>query len=195
MIAASLRLLALVALTASLACRPAVAQSPAPLVLVGADGRDHTPLVAPEGKKGSVLCFVSPYCPTSNTFMPELNRIAADFGGDFAFYFVHSDAEVKLPDVLQHTEVMEVKSTVLLDKEQKLATLMGAHITPEVVVVTPDGKVAYQGRVNDLYLGPTKKQRKATTSDLRDALEAVRTGKSPASPRTEAMGCKITGVK
>jgi len=59
---------------------------------------------------------------------------------------------------------------------------------------SPDGKTLYQGRINDLYLGPTKRQREVKTHDLRDALTAIREGKPVANPRTEAMGCGIVIV-
>jgi len=165
-----------------------------PLVLSGADGHEHSPLVAGI-KKAVVLFFVSAYCPTSNTFVPEMNKIAADFQADFAFYFVHSDRDQKLTDVLQHTEMNTIKSAVLLDKDQRLAKLTHAKITPEAVVISPDGKTLYQGRINDLYLGPTKRQRQATTKDLRDALEAIQAGKEVNPPKTEAVGCKIGGLE
>jgi thioredoxin-related protein len=164
------------------------------LTLRGVDGNDHSPLVA-GNKKGVVLFFVSAYCPTSNTFVKEMNQITADYGDKFVFSFVHSDSDQKLPDILQHTEMNEIKAQVLLDKEQTLAKQMQAKITPEVVLLGADGKTIYQGRINDLYLGPTKRQRQATTKDLRDALDAVIAGKSIATPKTEAMGCKISGLK
>src|SRR5687767_11978779 len=75
-----------------------------PLTLSSADGREHTPLIVAEGKKASVLFFVSPYCPTANAFMPEISRICAEYAADFSCYLVHSDADVKQTDVLQHTE-------------------------------------------------------------------------------------------
>lgn len=165
-----------------------------PLTLSGADGKDHMPLVV-GGKKAAVLFFVSPYCPTSNTFMSEMNLIAKDYEAAFAFSFVHSDRDQKLTDILQHTELNAIKATVLLDKEQQLARLAHAKITPEVAVIAPDGKTLYQGRINDLYLGATKRQRKATTKDLRDALDAIQTGKPVASGNTVAVGCKISGLQ
>jgi len=143
------------------------------------------------GKKAAVIFFVSPYCPTSNTFGPEMNAIVKDFGGDFVFRFVHSDTTVTEADRKQHATMMEFTEPVLTDTAQKLAKQLGAKTTPEVVVVTPDGKTVYQGRINDLYLGPTKRQREIKTHDLRDALTAVRDGKPIANPRTEAMGCGI----
>ncbi len=172
------------------------AQTPEPFKFPGADGREHLPLAVSTEKKAVVLCFVSPYCPTSNTFVPELNRIVADYSGKFAFYLVHADPDVKLTDVLQHTEMNEIKATVLIDKEQKLAKLTQAKITPEVVVLSADSKTTlYQGLINDLYLGPTKRQRQATTRDLRDALDAIQSGKPVAQAKTEAVGCKISGMK
>jgi len=158
------------------------------------EGTLHSPLAAGD-KKGVVLFFVSPYCPTSNTFMPEINRIAEEYAGQFASYMVHADPTIKVTDAYQHTVMFMVKATVILDKEQRLANRVQAKTTPEVVVLAPDGKPLYQGRVNDLYAGPTKRQKKATTQDLRDALDAIQGGKPVLVPRTEAVGCAISGMK
>lgn len=163
-------------------------------VLPGADGKDHAPLTVSAGKKGTVIFFVSAYCPTSNTFAPEMTRIAGEYGGAFDVYFVHSDKSLNPADVLRHTELNAIKSPVLMDAEQTLAKRLGAKVTPEAVVVGPDGKTLYQGRVNDLYLTPTRRQRQATTKDLRDALDAVKQGKPAPVAKTEAVGCKIDGV-
>ena len=165
-----------------------------PLTLPGADRENHTPLAAGD-KKAIVLFFVSPYCPTSGKFVPEMNKIVADYGEKVAFYFVHADPDLKLTDILQDIELNAIKATVLMDKEQRLAKLMQAKVTPEAVVLSPEGKNLYQGRINDLYLGPTKRQRQATTKDLCDALDAVLGGQPVTVARTEAMGCKISGMK
>ncbi len=154
------------------------------------DGKPVAPLDAGR-KKAAVVFFISPYCPTSNKFGPEMSAIVKDFGDDFAFRFVHSDTTVTEADRKQHATMMEIAAPVLTDAEQKLAKQLGAKTTPEVVVVSPEGKALYQGRINDLYLGPTKRQREVKTHDLRDALAAIREGKPVANPRTEAMGCGI----
>lgn len=165
------------------------------LTFPGADGKDHAPLKLAADKKGAVLFFVSPYCPTANKFTADINRIAEAYAAAFSFNVVHSDKDLKLTDVLQHTEMNEIKATVLMDVEQKLAKLTGARITPEAVVMSAEGKVLYKGRINDLYLSPTKRQRQATTRDLEDALEAIRDGKPVPTPMPEAMGCKISGLE
>lgn len=159
------------------------------------DGKMHEPLKAGD-KKGVVLFFVSPYCPTANTLMPEINAITKDYAANFASYIVHADPAIKVTDAYQHAVMFKVETaTVLLDTEQRLAKRAAAKITPEAVVLSPDGKTLYQGRINDLYLGATKRQRKATTKDLRDALDAIQFGKPVPTAKVEAVGCKISGLE
>lgn len=172
---------------------PALAQDQS-LELPDPEGTLHKPFVAGD-KKGIVFFFVSPYCPTANNCMPEIGKIAAEYEANFACYIIHSDPDTKATDAYQQAVMNHVKSTVLLDKEQALAKKLKAKITPETVVLSPLGEVMYQGRINDWYLGPTKKQRKATTRDLRDALDAIQSGKPIAVAKTEAIGCKIGGLE
>lgn len=173
-----------------LASRGAEPESGEQLTLTTIDGKTLSPLNT-SGKKAVVLFFVSPYCPTSNTFAPEMNSIQNEFNESFAFCFVHSDTSVTPADMTQHATLMEFKAPVLDDGEQKLAKLVGARVTPEVVVIDAEGKIVYQGRINDLYLGPTKRQRDIKNHDLRTALKAILEGKEIPRPRTEAIGCEI----
>jgi hypothetical protein len=164
------------------------------VTLPGTDGMDHTPLTIAPNKKATVLIFGSPFCNTSNTFLPEINAITEAFEDRFTFYLVHSEADLQLTQVMEHKELLKVRPLALLDQKQLLAKRTGARITPEVVVLSPSGETLYQGRINDLYLGPTKRQRKATTADLRAALTAIAAGQPVAAPRTQAIGCKIAGL-
>jgi thiol-disulfide isomerase/thioredoxin len=155
------------------------------------DSKLHAPLSADD--RPAVLLFVSPFCPTTRSFMPEILDIAGSHAEQARFYLVHSDPTVTPEIALQHADLFQVKQPVLLDREQKLALQVGARITPEVVVMV-GGEVRYRGRINDLYLGPTKRQRSATTRDLRDALEALQAGRPVPEPQHEAQGCKIGGL-
>jgi hypothetical protein len=163
------------------------------LELPATDGKTYDPAAAGD-KKAVALFFVSPFCSTTKSFMKEINQITADYGDRMVVYLIHSDPEITLEIALEHAILSEVKTTVLLDKEQALAKQLKARITPEVVVLSPKAETLYQGRINDLYLGPTKRQRSATTKDLRDALDAIFSGKPVPSPQHEAQGCKISGL-
>lgn len=184
--------LALLALACLLAGRVQAADNPA--ALPGIDGMEHQPLAVPAGKRGVVIIFASPFCNTSNTFLPEINAITETFEDRFQFFLVHAEPDLQLTQVMEHKELLKVRPTALLDQKQLLVKRTGARVTPETVVLSPSGDTLYQGRINDLYLGPTKRQRKATTSDLRDALTAIAAGQPVATSRTEAVGCKIAGL-
>lgn len=164
-----------------------------PAELPATDGRSYPPLDA-SGKKAVVLIFVSPFCSTTRPFMKEINAISTDYAAKAAISLVHSDSEITLEVAFQHADMEEVQTRVLIDKTQQLAKHVGATTTPEAVIVSPAGEVMYRGRINDLYLGPTKRQRAATTKDLRDALDAVLAGKAAPAPQQPAQGCKIGGL-
>jgi hypothetical protein len=163
----------------------------ADLMLPGSDGGEHAPLVLAAEKKAAVLIFASPFCNTFNTFLPEINAICEEHEGEFQFFVVHADPDLELTQIAEHKELLKVRPLALLDATQALARQLQAGTTPEVFVLDGAARVLYQGRVNDLYLGPTKRQRQATTRDLRDALEAIAKGEKVPNPVTEAMGCKI----
>lgn len=164
------------------------------LELPTTDGKTYDPLAAGE-KKAVVLFFVSPFCSTTRPFMVEINQITADYSDRVAVCLIHSDPEITLEVALEHAILSEVKATVLIDKEQLLAKQVQAKITPEAVVLSPKAETLYKGRINDLYLGPTKRQRAATTKDLRDALDAILSDKPVPSPQHMAQGCKLGGIK
>ncbi|MEM9017072.1 MAG: thioredoxin-like domain-containing protein [Verrucomicrobiota bacterium] len=163
------------------------------LLLEDLSGKKVNPLSVGE-KKAVVLFFISPYCPTSNTFAPAMKEIEVEFSKDFLFYSVHSDPAVTAKDREAHREMMKIDHPVLDDSAQALARKLGAKITPEVVVVGEDGGTLYQGRINDLYLGPTSRQQEATKHDLKEALEAILAGREVPVAKTEAVGCEIGGL-
>ncbi len=164
------------------------------LELPGTDGINHDPFVTGD-KKAVVLFFVSPFCSTTKSFIKEINQITADYSDRVAIYLIHSDPEITLEVAMEHAILSEVKAIALIDKQQTLAKQVQAKITPEAIVLSPKAETLYKGRINDLYLGPTKRQRAATTKDLRDALDAILSGKPVPTPQHEAQGCKIGGIK
>jgi hypothetical protein len=84
---------------------------------------------------------------------------------------------------------------VLLDREHRLVAATGVTITPEVAVVTADGRVAYRGRIDDSYPQIGVKRRSPTQRDLRAALSALLAGRQAPTPRTKAVGCEIPDLR
>ena len=166
----------------------------ADLTLNAIDGTSHTPLAAKDGKP-ALFFFVSPFCSTTKAFVKEMNQITADHAGKVSVFFIECDPEVTRDVAIEHATLSEFKAPVLLDAAQQLTRQLQATLTPESVLVDATGKVFYRGRINDLYLGPTKRQRAATTKDLREAITALLAGKPAPQPQVPAQGCKIGGIK
>ena len=158
--------------------------------LTDLQGKRHLPLAVAD-QRPVALIFISPYCPTANAFLPEINRIAAKYGDRVAFYLVQADPAVTVTDAARQVELYGISATVLLDAGQKLAKQVKATVTPEAVVLGAASRPLYQGRINDLYLNRTRKQPEPKTHDLVAALDAILAGQTVPAAVAKAVGCSI----
>lgn len=176
--------------------RPADANHPTPaareLALKDIEGVERRPLDCGEGK-GAVVFFISHDCPISNSYAPEIKRIASAYGGagKFTFSIVHPYAELTVDEARKHAKEYALTLPIFIDKQHVVCDRVGAKVTPEVAVVAPDGKVLYLGRIDDKWADYGKSRVEPTVRDLRDALDAILAGKPVKSPQTEAVGCPI----
>ena len=76
----------------------------------------------------------------------------------------------------KHAREFGLTLPVLIDAKHELVSAAGITRTPEVAVFTPDGTLAYRGRIDDRYAGFGKKRPVPTQRDLRDALTAIAAG-------------------
>lgn len=184
-----------------LACLVAWSQSPqaagdtaaTPLAfdLRDSDNRVHTEKDW-AGARAVVLFFITPDCPVSQGYVPEMNRIRADYASrGVLVYGVQSDRAAADPDVQRHVAEFGYTFPVLADRRHALVRHVDARITPEAVVLTPAGAVRYQGRIDDRIPAIGVRRPRATTHELRDALDAVLEGRSVARTGPPAVGCFI----
>lgn len=149
-------------------------------------------------KKAVVVFYVMTDCPLSNGYVPEMNRIAADYQKQgVAVYAAHSDPFVADAAVRKHAEEFVYTFPVLLDPNLALARAAGATTVPEVAVFSPTGALKYLGRIDNRMEDITRRRNVATEFDLRAALDAVLVGRTPTVSKTRAVGCSINlqGVK
>jgi len=79
-----------------------------------------------------------------------------------------------------------------IDETGSLAIQAKALVTPTAVIIDKAGQIRYRGRIDNFYAELGTPRRQATTHDLRDALDAVVTGRPVADPETKSVGCFIT---
>ena len=77
------------------------------------------------------------------------------------------------------------------DSGARLARQLRVRVTPEVVVMQSDGRVRYQGAIDDWYVSLGKHRSEVTQHYLCDALDAVLAGNDVAVTRTDAVGCLV----
>ena len=149
--------------------------------------RDHAALV---------FIFISTDCPISNRYAPEVRRLQSKYASRRIFFaLVHADPTVSGAAVRKHAEEFQLSGEILRDPAHVLVKKCRARVTPEAAVFTPDGQLAYRGRIDDRYVELGKARPEARTHDLADALEAILAGKAIAARETRAIGCSIPSAK
>lgn len=145
----------------------------------------------PSGRKPVCFIFVLAECPVANKFAPEIKRIHAKYRAKgVPFYLVHVDPDTTPTQARRHAKAFGYRFPVFLDPRHTLAGTLGATHSPEAVVWA-GGRVAYQGRINDLYARLGVRRKAPTTHDLRAALDAVLVGRPVKVPRTPVVGCVL----
>ena len=76
------------------------------------------------------------------------------------------------------------------DESQAVGKAYGATNTPQFFVLDKERKIRYTGAMDD-----SQNEAKVTKNYLRDAVDAVLKGESPAVDETRAVGCGISYSK
>ncbi len=159
--------------------------------LVDAKGRTHT-AADWKGKKAVVLIFLGTECPVSNGYAPEYVRTEKTFADKgVLFYGIHPDPDVTAEVAAKHADEYKFRFPVLLDPTHAVTKQTGVKVVPEAVVLSPEGKVLYRGRIDDRYNADGVRREEPTTRDLENALKAVLDGKAPPAAETKAFGCPL----
>ncbi len=144
--------------------------------------------------KGSqvVLFFLTTDCPISNGYVPEMNRIAKEYGSrGVRFYGVMTDTSVPLAELRKHVKDFGYTFPVLVDPTQILVNYTNADTNPESAVISPRTGMSYLGRIDNRVEGFGLARPQPTQHELRDALDAVLAGKPVAKAFAQPIGCSI----
>lgn len=136
--------------------------------------------------------FLSVHCPISNGTVPELRKIAAKYSRhSVEFYGVISDPAVTREKAVQHSTEFGIRFPVLFDASLELRRELRPTHTPQAIVLSSLGSLAYSGRVNNRFVDLGQKRTSASRHDLDDALAAMVRSEPVVVPRTNAVGCPL----
>lgn len=145
-----------------------------------------------ENFNGFVFIFTLTDCPIANSYSPEISRISKEYREKgFDLYLIQTNPNLKIEDAKKHQKEYSLDIEVLLDPHHKLVSVCKAENVPEVIVLSPEKKILYKGRINDRNTAYGKRRRQPSRHDLRLALESI-FNKTPVEiSRTKVIGCYI----
>ena len=155
-------------------------------------GGEHSTLSASMGNNGCVVVFECNHCPYVIASIDRMNNMAeyCNVNG-IGFVGINSNDPDNYPvDSFENMVKRAEKGmpyAYLHDGTQEVATAWGAQRTPEFFLLNADGVVTYHGRMDDNPRDPTQ----VTTSELKDAIDAMLAGSTPAIQSTDSIGCSV----
>jgi peroxiredoxin len=172
-------------------------QSAPDFTLTDTNGKSHT-LSSLKGKF-VVLEWTNPDCPFvvkhyDSKNMQSLQK--AYTGKGVVWLAINSGAPGKegVYPAAKVNEMVQAKGIAataeLIDADGKVGRAYGAKNTPQMFVITPEGKIAYMGAIDSIPSANQADIPKATNY-LKAALDAAMAGQSVASPVTKPYGCSV----
>jgi thiol-disulfide isomerase/thioredoxin len=140
--------------------------------------------------KPVVVAFLGTECPLAKLYGPKLQALSEKFAGEVVFVGVCSNVQDSPTEVVTYSNKAGITFPMLMDPDQKVADLLQAKRTPEVIVLDASRKIAYRGRIDDQF-GISVARQSATRDDLAEALTSLIAGRTPEIAETKAMGCLI----
>jgi len=160
--------------------------------LPGVDGKTYS-LASFKDAKVLVVLFTCNHCPYVIGSEDRIIKFYNDYAPrGVALVGINSNETEQHPlDSFDHmkerAKERNFKFPYIRDESQQVALAYGALRTPHFYVFDADRKLRYTGRMDDNPRNPGKE----TTHELRDALDAILAGKTPAVPLTNPIGCNV----
>lgn len=176
---------------------PAKVGEKAPVFTVGgADGKTYN--LSNYAGKYVVLEWTNKDCPFVRKHyagnMQDTQKKAVEMGAVWLAVCSSAEGKQGYLDAAGHTaHLKEVKSyakTVLLDTDGAIGKLYGAKTTPQIAIIDPQGKLIYNGAIDDK---PTPNPADVATArnHALEALKEAMAGKSVSVATSRPYGCSV----
>lgn len=163
------------------------------------------PALAPNGEEASltlsdlkddvvVVVFLANHCPVVRANDDRIIEFVDDYkdkGVRLVAVSVNDIEQNKLPGIKKRMAELKGNYVYGYDASQAMGKAYGAVVTPSFFVLDKDRVIRYMGLMDD----NTMNESKVKKHYLRDAVDAVLAGKTPAVEETRPTGCGIEYVK
>ncbi len=166
---------------------------PAPAFsLPGTDGRAYS-LDGLSDKPVLVVIFSCNHCPYVQAYEDRLVAVQRDYAErGVQLIAINSNDDGNYPEdsfeqMVARAQAKGFNFLYLRDASQAVAKAYGATHTPQLFVFDRERTLRYTGKIDDNWQAPHKVARRY----LRDALDALLSGREPSETQTHAIGCTI----
>jgi thiol-disulfide isomerase/thioredoxin len=160
--------------------------------LQGTDGKTYSSSNFGD-KQILVIVFSCNHCPYVQAYEDRIISIQNDYASkDVQLVAINSNDTKNYPEdnfneMIVRAKKMKFNFIYLRDEDQSVAEAFGATHTPQFFVFDRERKLRYSGKMDDNWQNPSE----AKEHYLRDALDALLTGKEVKNPETFSIGCTI----
>ena len=160
--------------------------------LPATDGRRYT-VESFRDKPVLGVIFWCNHCPYVQAWEQRIVDIQREYAGrGVQLVLINSNDPVQYPQdsfeaMKQRAQEKQYPFPYLFDETQQVARRYGATRTPEIFLFDRERRLRYHGRPDDNFEDPAA----VTKAYLREAIEALLAGRSPAVAQTDPQGCSI----
>jgi peroxiredoxin len=158
--------------------------------LPGTDGKEHG-LLDFSGKPLVVIVSCN-HCPYVVAYEERMVSIANAYSKSVNFVAINANDVSRYPEdgmekMIERARARAFPFPYLRDDSQAVVRALGARFTPEVFVFDVEGALRYHGRIDDNHRDVSK----VVSHDLKNALDAITSGKTPPVAETTPVGCSV----
>jgi len=160
--------------------------------MTGVNGKSVS-LADVAGKKGTLVVFTCNHCPWAKMWQTRVTEIGNAAGkAGIGMVAINANDPAEYPEdnmdgMKQRAKQLGIKFPYVIDATSDVARAFGATRTPEAFLFDAEGKLVYHGTIDDSPKDATA----VKDAWLKDAVNAVSTGKTVTIAETKAMGCSI----
>ncbi len=142
-------------------------------------------------KSNTVFIFFSTDCPLSQKYTLTLQNIFNEYQSYIDFIGVFPGQEDEKEKYKKFQKTYPVPYELVWDKQLKLTRFLGATTTPEVFLVSQNGKILYHGAVDDGVISLGSSRKVVTKHYLIDAISQTLKKETVNIPFVKPVGCFI----
>jgi len=162
--------------------------------LIGTDNKMHGTKDY-SGREAMVIIFTCNHCPYARAYIDRINQLVSEYEKrNVGFYAINANDISKYPEdsfenMIPMGKSLNLDGKYLYDESQQVAKTFAAERTPEVFVFNKQKRLVYHGLIDDN--ANYKMPQEIRQTYLKDALDAVLSGKEVREKDTKPIGCTI----